>query len=84
MTKKAKEWITTWHQMKVNDATKVIFVGKNTTSLEHRCFEIKDFRRESHFPETKTLRLYQPTHFAESAAFCPVCNILFLGRDPDE
>lgn len=75
--KPATEYVTNFHERttrEVRPNSRVLFVGKDTRGLLHRCSVKK---------ASMDIRLEKPAHFALPASYCAHCDILYVGTDED-
>lgn len=76
-----KDLLTPWHEGfdDVSEKTKVIFLGNSILKLTHCCF-LKTSTGNP-YPKSVELKLHAPTHAARSAAYCKLCDTLYVGDE---
>jgi hypothetical protein len=72
-----KKLLTVYHACfeRVTEQTHVVITGADVVAVKHVC------HRPNRPDKEQELRFMQPTHIANPAAYCTMCDILYLGID---
>jgi hypothetical protein len=77
--------VTQWHGYRgyISEKTRVLWVGKDTVAVSHRCSNKKKEPNKMHLENPLVMGLWEATHNTLPSAYCTACDLLYVGLDEE-